>query len=126
MITALTPARLHKGAELAFEDYVGTSIVDFSAELLNDDCTVMDTSVYEDFIWSVFYKRGGSLATEAIDRNSGITVEENVITINRSKIYSSLRKGLTYYHHLIGVRKLVGNELTKEEDVLWYGPIEAI
>lgn len=117
--------KLHKGAELILQDYAGTSIVDFSIELLDDNCEAMDVSVYEDFLWEVFAKRGGTLI-DNMDLNSGVSISANTITINRSKIYSSLRKGLIYYHHLIGVRKLVGNELTKEEDVLWYGPIEAI
>lgn len=117
--------KLHKGAELILQDYVGTSIEGFAVELLDDDCGEMDVSVYDNFIWTVFAKRGGTVI-DTMDLNSGVTLNANTITIDRSKIYSFLRKGLTYYHHLIGVRKLVGDELTKEEDVLWYGPIEAI
>lgn len=108
------------------EDYVGTSIVDFAVELENDDCSDMDLTVYSNFHWEIFAKRGGTLI-QSWDLNSGVTVLSNVITLNRSRLYGSeIRKGLTYYHHVIGVRKLEGNELTQEDEVLLYGTYEAI
>lgn len=120
-MSAQTPIKTHKGAEMPLEMYVDTSIVNFAVELEEDDCSDMDLTIYNNFTWSFLAKRGGT-EIDSFDLNSGVTRLSNVLTLNQSVAQSMLyRKGLTYFHNLIATRSSDG-----QTEVLLYGPLEAI
>lgn len=112
-----------KGDELNLRHYKGKSVVDYWFDMLEDDGTEVDLSVYSNIKLEVFAKRGGTLI-DSFDNNSGLKITGNRINWNASKSRMDVfRSGLTYYHHMIGT--LEGAD-AGQQDVLFYGNSEMI
>lgn len=117
----MSAIKTYKGSELNLKHYQGQSIVGYWFDILEDDGTDTDLTIYNSIRFQVYAKRNGTLL-KTCDNNSGLSILGSRVTLNISKLYTSIfRKGLTYYHHMIGIRKVSG-----ETDVIFFGNSEMI
>ena len=111
----MSALKTYKGSMLNLENYKGESVIDYYFDILEDDDSASDLTVYESITLSIFAKRGGTLI-DLFDNNSGLTIAGNRVTWNASKARMDQFQRLVYYPHIVGKRKTGG-----QEDVLFYG-----
>ncbi len=56
--------RTFKGVELNLELYKGSTVRSYEMELLEDDCSAMDLSIYDQIEIKIYSKRGGTVLEE--------------------------------------------------------------
>ncbi len=116
----MSAIKTYKGGELNLKHYQGQSIVDYWFDMIEDDDSDSDLSVYSEIQFQLFAKRNGTLI-RSVDNNSGLTITGSRVNMDIVKVYMSLfRSGLTYYHHMIGVMA------DGQTDVLFFGNSEMI
>ena len=118
----MSAIKTYKGGEVNLKHYQDESVVDYWFDIMEDDGSDTDLTQYSNIKFQIFAKRKGTLI-KTFDYNSGLSVGGSRVTFNAAKLYTSLfRQGLTYYHNMIGIRKLpIG-----ETDVIFFGNSEMI
>jgi len=101
-----------KGARLDLECYQGKSTIQYEIEVLNDDGTDLDFSVYSSILCKVFYRKGGDLIISPdVDEN------EPLILLTLTKSQTAGLQTREYYMEIYGV--LV--DPVNEEELLTFG-----
>lgn len=104
-----------KGAELNLELYKDSTVRSYEMEMLEDDCSAMDLTIYEDIQIKIYSKRGGTVLLEyalgdGIEFNSP---EDNFIYWTAGDFEDLPR--LEYY---IDCKGILSNG---QKDLLFYG-----
>ncbi len=108
-----------KGAELNLVHNKGTDIREYQIEFLNDDCTAMDISIYEEIEINIYVKKNGTLllaySTDDEAEISYNSPEDNFIYWNVPDEDFEELFPLPYYHECRGILS------TGQKDLLFYG-----
>lgn len=99
-----------KGSELNLETYQGKSSIDYEIEVLNDDGTEFDLSIYIDLVCTVFYRQHGEVIISPT-----VTNTENFILLDALMAQTSGLQTREYFYELHGVLA------SDEEELITYG-----
>lgn len=113
--------KTYKGARLDLQHYKGKTISGYEIEVLNDDNTEFDLSIYDDIVLKVFQKIHG---TEILsyDLTDGIVLNspvDNIITWVAPMAGLNIRPKF-YYHECYGVFD------DGEEELIFHGVSQVI
>jgi hypothetical protein len=109
--------KTYKGSRLDLQHYKGKDIINYEFEILNDDGTAYDLSIYDDIIIKFFEKRHGTLL-EFWDLTDGINLAspvDNFIDWTANIDY----RPKFYYHECYGT-------IGTQEELLFHGVSEVI
>jgi hypothetical protein len=104
--------RTYKGARLDLEIYQGKSTIDYPIEVLNDDDSAYDMTIYSSIVAKVFYRKHG----EEIDTLT-ITNSLNVLYLDALKAETLALQTREYWMEIYGVLITPSGE----EDLLTFG-----
>lgn len=96
----------YKGARLDLEFYKGKTTKDYAIEILNDDSTPYDLSVYTSIACKVFYRKDGELIIQPTVTRSG-----NVVTLNETMAQTAGLQKREYWCEIYGVYASLEQEL---------------
>lgn len=104
--------KTYKGTELNLEVYRGKSTIDYPIEILNDDNTEFDLSVYSSLVCKVFYRQHGE---EIVTLT--VTNTNNFLYLDTMKAQSAALQSREYFYEIYGVLTSPANE----QELLTYG-----
>jgi len=109
--------KTYKGSRLNLEIYQGKSSIDYEIEVLNDDGSNFDLTVYSSILARVFYRKGGDLILSPTISNTG-----NVLYLDVLKAQSAALQTREYYYQIYGVLVSPVNE----EELITYGTFKNV
>ena len=109
--------KTYKGSRLNLEIYQGKSSIDYEIEVLNDDGSDFDLSVYSSIVAKIFYRKGGDLIISPTISDSG-----NILYLDVLKAQSGALQTREYWIEIYGVLILP----LDEEELITYGTIKNV
>ena len=104
--------KTYKGTELDLEVYQGKSTIDYPIEMLNDDDTAYDLTIYSSLVCKVFYRQHGEEIVTLTVSNTN-----NFIYLDATKAQTAALQAREYFHEIYGI--LVSP--VSEQELLAYG-----
>jgi hypothetical protein len=104
-----------KGTQLDLEIYQGKSTIDYPVEMLNDDGTAYDLSVYSSIVCKVYYRQHGE---EIVTLT--VTNVSNFLYLDTTKAQSAALQAREYFYECYGVLTSPANE----QELLIYGVLK--
>ncbi len=101
-----------KGTQLNLETYQGKSSIDYEIEVLNDDGTEFDLSIYSAIVCTVYYRQHGELII-----SPSVTSVENFVLLDVTKAQSGALQTREYFYELHGVLIVPASE----QELITYG-----
>lgn len=87
-----------KGARLDLEIFQGRSTIDYEIEILNDDGTEFDFSIYSSKVFQIYYRPHGEAITTFT-----VTTTENFVLFDALKAQTALLQTREYWYECYGV-----------------------
>lgn len=106
-----------KGSRLNLEIYQGKSSIDYEIEVLNDDGSDFDLTVYSSVVFSVYYRQHGDLIVSPTITSSG-----NVLYLDVTLAQSAALQTREYFYECYGV--LVSP--LSEQELITYGTFKNV
>jgi hypothetical protein len=109
--------KTYKGTELDLEFYQGKSSIDYPIEMLNDDDTDYDLSIYSSLVCKVFYRQHGEEIVTLTISNT-----DNFIYLDATKAQTEALQTREYFYEIYGVLISPVNE----QELLTYGTFKNV
>lgn len=102
----------YKGARLDLESYQGKSTLDYEIEILNDDGTEFDFSVYDSIACKLYYRRKGELIISPT-----VSTSDNLILLDLTLAQTTALQAREYWYECYGVDG-------SEQELIVYGVLK--
>ena len=106
-----------KGSRLNLEIYQGKSSIDYEIEVLNDDSSNFDLSVYSSIVCAVYYRQHGDLIVSPT-----VTSTDNVLYLDVTKAQSAALQTREYFYECYGILVSPLNE----QELITYGTFKNV
>jgi len=104
--------KTYKGTELNLEVYQGKSSIDYPIEMLNDDDTAYDFTIYSSLVAKVYYRQHGEEIVTLTVSNT-----DNFMYLDATKAQTLALQTREYFYEIYGVLTSPANE----QELLTYG-----
>lgn len=109
--------RTYKGARLDLETYQGKSSIEYDIEVLNDDGTATDLSIYSSIVTKIFYRQHGE---EIVSPTT--TDTDNVVYVTYTKAQTLALQTREYWQEIYGI--LI--DPVSEQELITYGILKNV
>lgn len=109
--------KTYKGTELDLEVYQGKSTIDYPIEMLNDDDTAYDLTIYSSLVCKVFYRQHGE---EIVTLT--VTNVDNFMYLDATKAQTAALQTREYFCEIYGI--LISP--LAEQELLTYGMLKNV
>lgn len=106
--------KTYKGTNLDLEFYQGRSTIDYEIEVLNDDGTAFDLTVYSSIVAKVYYRKHGEEILTPTVTNSA-----NVLMLDLTKTQTTALQAREYWYEIYGV-------ISSENELICYGFLKGV
>ena len=90
--------KTYKGARLDLEFYQGKSTIDYEVEVLNDDGSELDFSVFDSVEFKLFYRQHGELVISPT-----VTTSDNFLELTLTKAQTTALQLREYWYEVYGI-----------------------
>ena len=107
--------KTYQGSRLDLEAYQGKATIDYEIEVLKDDGTAFDFSIYSSIAFRVFYRKHGDLSLSPTVTESG-----NSLLLDLTIAQSASLQAREYWYECYGVYA------DSEEELIAYGIFKVV